>query len=60
MDDIWRFGIPAHIRKIIWPFIVQNKLQLSKKLYEINLAKAKADIKEAEENMISAEIEKES
>ena len=44
MNDFWSFGLPAYVRKPMWPFIVQNKLRVSKKLYEINLQKALKDL----------------
>ena len=44
MIDFWSFGLPSHVRKPMWPFIVQNKLRVSKKLYEINLKKAQKDL----------------
>jgi hypothetical protein len=38
LDDFWRFGIPDTFRKALWPFVIQNKLGLSKQLYRIKLA----------------------
>ena len=44
MNDFWSFGLPAYVRKPMWPFIVQNKLRVSKRLFEINLMKALKDL----------------
>lgn len=38
LEDFWRFGIPDTFRKALWPFVIQNKLGLSKQLYRIKLA----------------------
>ena len=37
LDLLWRKGIPPKFRSKLWPFAIQNKLEISKKLYRINL-----------------------
>ena len=29
LEELWRFGIPVNIRKVLWPFKIENKLGLS-------------------------------
>ena len=29
LEDLWRFGIPVNIRKVLWPFKIENKLEIS-------------------------------
>lgn len=36
LEDLWRFGIPVSIRRVLWPFKIGNKLGISKELYQIN------------------------
>ena len=36
LEDLWRFGIPVSIRRILWPFKIGNRLGISKELYKIN------------------------
>lgn len=36
LEDLWRFGIPVNIRRVLWPFKIGNKLGISKELYQIN------------------------
>ena len=38
MEDLWRFGIPVSIRRVLWPFRIGNSLGVSKELYQINRA----------------------
>jgi hypothetical protein len=45
LESLWRQGIPPKIRQKLWPFIVQNKLCLTKKLYLMNLEEAQRIIK---------------
>ena len=33
LEDLWRFGIPVSIRRVLWPFKIGNKLGISKELY---------------------------
>jgi len=37
LDSIWRKGVPSRFRRKMWPFIVQNKLELTKNLYRLIL-----------------------
>ena len=38
IEDLWRFGIPVSVRRVLWPFKIGNKLGISKELYQINKA----------------------
>ena len=42
LEDLWRFGIPVSIRRVLWPFKIANKLGISKDLYQINRAQGVA------------------
>ena len=33
IEDLWRMGIPVKIRKVLWPFKIDNKLGISNELY---------------------------
>ena len=37
LEDLWRRGIPNKFRRKLWPFAIQNKLEISKQLYRMNL-----------------------
>ena len=37
LDSIWKKGIPNRFRETLWPFTIQNKLEISKVLYKISL-----------------------
>ena len=41
MEDLWRFGIPMSVRRVLWPFKIGNKLGISKELYQINRSQGK-------------------
>jgi hypothetical protein len=36
LEDLWRFGIPVSVRRVLWPFKIGNKLGISKELFQIN------------------------
>ena len=36
LEELWRFGIPVSIRRLLWPFKIGNRLGISKELYQIN------------------------
>ena len=37
LEDLWRLGIPVAIRKVLWPFKIENKLGITQELYTINM-----------------------
>jgi hypothetical protein len=38
LEQLWRRGIPSKFRQKLWPFVIQNKLELTKKLYKIHFS----------------------
>jgi len=50
LETLWRRGIPPKFRQKLWPFIVSNKLCLTKKLYTMNLQEGQNIVKKIIKN----------
>ena len=44
LEQLWRRGIPPKFRQKLWPFVIQNKLEITKKLYKIYIEEGQATV----------------